>query len=137
MLDEPLPEDLLAAVAKLLRDEIGPALSGAPAFKVRVAANAIDLVERQLRQSAAADCEEEARLVALLGEAGSLRDLNHALAGRLREGAGEAELPGVTAHLWQTTLAKIAIDQPHYPGRAHARALLEGRPAEPEPRTCP
>lgn len=132
MLDEPLPQDMLAAVARLLRDEIVPSLSGAPAFKARVAANAIDLVERQIREAERADADELDRLVALLGETGTLRDLNHRLAARLRDGAGEAELPGLTAHLWQSTLAKIAIDQPRYPGHAPARALFESRATDSE-----
>lgn len=123
MLDDPRPEELLAAVAALLREEIVSKLSGATAFHARVAANALDLVRRQIVAEPAADAEENMRLAALLGMNGTTADLNRLLAGRLREGAGENDLPGLMDHLWQTTLAKIAIDQPRYASIAAAREI--------------
>lgn len=114
MLDEPRPEDFLTVVAALLRTEIVPALSGATAFHARVAANALDLVRRQILAESEMDAAENARLRTLLGASGTTQDLNRKLAQRLRAGDGEAELPGLRDHLWETTLAKIAVDQPGY-----------------------
>ncbi len=54
------------------------------------------------------------RLAALLGTQGSLLDLNRSLAERI--GSGELDLgtPGLSDHLWQTTMDKLAVDQPNY-----------------------
>lgn len=127
MLDDPRPEEIVAAVARLLREEIAGQLSGATAFHARVAANALDLAGRQLAAGAAIDRDENARLSALLGRDGSNGDLNRLLAARLRDGAGEEELPGLMDHLWETALAKIAVDQPGYASIAPARAIRAAR----------
>lgn len=134
MLDDPRPEELLAAIARLLREDIAPQLSGATAFHARVAANALDLVQRQIAGEATIDAQENAGLSALLGRDGATADLNRLLAGRLREGAGEADLSGLMDHLWETTLAKIAVDQPRYASIASARAIRAARQQE---RTSP
>lgn len=130
MLDDPRPEELLAAVARLLREDVVPQLSGATAFHARVAANALELVQRQIAGEAESDAQENARLASLLGASGSTADLNRLLAARLREGAGEDALPGLTDHLWETTLAKIAIDQPRYASIAPAREIRDAAQKE-------
>lgn len=130
MLDDPRPEELLAAVARLLREEIGPQLTDAAAFHARVAANALDLVRRQIADEAAIDAAENARLAALLGTSGTTAGLNRLLAARLRAGAGEAEMPGLMDHLWETTLTKIAVDQPRYASIAPALAIRAARRRE-------
>ncbi|MGC2084317.1 MAG: DUF6285 domain-containing protein, partial [Bradyrhizobium sp.] len=76
--------------------------------------NALDLVVRQLTQAEASDAAEEARLRALLGSTGSLFELNRELAEKLANGALDLSTPGVREHLWQTTLDKLAVDQPNY-----------------------
>lgn len=123
MFDEPRTDELLAAVARLLREEIVPELKGALAFNARVAANALDLVRRQVLAEGRANADEHDRLVDLLGRDGPTMELNQLLVARLRAGAGEAELPGLMNHLWETTLAKIAVDQPGYASIEAARAL--------------
>ena len=78
MYDTPTPEELLAAVARYLRDDAGPALgrSGAQpdnsalAYQARVAANMLDMVRRQGLLAPAAEAAERARLEALLGQTG-------------------------------------------------------------------
>ena len=51
----------------------------------------------------------------LLGAAdGSLADLNRALADKIAAGEANLQTPGLADHLWQTTLAKLAVDQPNY-----------------------
>jgi hypothetical protein len=114
MQDEPTPTELIKAVADFLRNDIAPAISGHNAFKLRVSLNALDLVTRQLALEQGSDAAEAARLVQLLGIQGSLGDLNRTLAERIAKGEVDQQTPGLAAHLWQTTMAKLAVDQPNY-----------------------
>jgi Domain of unknown function (DUF6285) len=114
MQDEPTPIELTKAVADFLRDEIAPMISGHNAFKLRVAINMLDLVTRQLTLEGGTDQEEAVRLRALLGIDGSLIELNRALADGIASGEVDLTTPGLADHLWQTTLAKLAVDQPNY-----------------------
>ncbi|MGJ4929587.1 DUF6285 domain-containing protein [Bradyrhizobium sp. HKCCYLS2038] len=114
MQDEPRPDELVKAVADFLRDDIAPLISGHQAFKLRVGINALDLVVRQLTQAAPADAAEHARLKELLGQEGTLLDLNRVLAEQIASGAIDLATPGLKNHLWQTTLDKLAVDQPNY-----------------------
>ena len=114
MQDEPTPSELVKAVADFLRNELAPQISGHNAFKLRVAINALDLVTRQLALEGESDEAELARLSQLLGIDGSLLELNRALAERIASGEANLGTPGLAEHLWQTTLAKLAVDQPNY-----------------------
>jgi hypothetical protein len=114
MLDEPTPTELIKAVADFLRHEIAPVISGHNAFKLRVALNALDLVGRQLALEQGSDAAETARLTRLLGLQGSLGELNRALADRIAKGEVDLQTSGVADHLWQTTMDKLAVDQPNY-----------------------
>jgi hypothetical protein len=114
MQDEPTPEELIKAVADFLRDEIAPQIKGHNASKLRVGINALDLVTRQLALAQESDAAEAARLTRLLGMEGSLVDLNRALCDRIAGGEADLRTPGLSEHLWQTTLAKLAVDQPNY-----------------------
>lgn len=114
MQDEPTPEELTSAVADFLRNDIAPVIGGHNAFKLRVAINALDLVTRQLRLEEGGDAAEIARLSQLLGRQGSLGDLNRALEERIAKGEADLQTPGLAEHLWQTTMDKLAVDQPNY-----------------------
>jgi hypothetical protein len=114
MQDEPTPTELIKAVADFLRNEISPAISGHNAFKLRVAMNALDLVTRQLALEQGGDAAEAARLTQLLGMQGSLVDLNRTLAERIASGEVDLQTPGLSDHLWRTTMDKLAVDQPNY-----------------------
>jgi hypothetical protein len=114
MQDEPTPEELIKAVADFLRNDIAPVISGHDAFKLRVSINALDLVTRQLTLEQASDSAEKARLEELLGRQGSLGELNRMLADRIAKGEVDLQTPGLTEHLWQTTMDKLAVDQPNY-----------------------
>jgi hypothetical protein len=124
MQDEPTPTELIKAVADFLRNDIAPAISGHNAFKLRVSINALDLVTRQLALEQGSDAAEAARLVQLLGTQGSLGELNRALAERIATGEVDLQTPGLAEHLWQTTMAKLAVDQPNY---GSYRRELEGK----------
>ncbi|UFZ06881.1 DUF6285 domain-containing protein [Bradyrhizobium ontarionense] len=114
MQDEPTPTELVKAVADFLRNDIAPLLSGHQAFKLRVGINALDLVVRQLTQAAPAEAAEQVRLKEMLGEDGALLELNRVLASRIADGSVGLETAGLKEHLWQTTLDKLAVDQPNY-----------------------
>jgi hypothetical protein len=114
MQDEPTPVELTKAVADFLRHDITPMISGHNAFKLRVAINMLDLVTRQLTLEQGCDAAESARLTQLLGTQGSLIDLNRVLAERIAKGELNLQTPGLAEHLWQTTMDKLAVDQPNY-----------------------
>jgi hypothetical protein len=114
MQDEPTPEELIKAVADFLRNDIAPVLSGHNAFKLRVSINALDLVTRQLKLQQDSDAAEADRLSELLGTQGSLGELNRVLADRIATGKIDLRTPGLAEHLWQTTMDKLAVDQPNY-----------------------
>jgi hypothetical protein len=114
MQDEPTPEELIKAVVDFLRAEIAPQISGHAAFKLRVSINALDLVTRQLALEQGADAAETGRLTRLLGIQGTLGELNRALAERIAKGEANLQTPGLADHLWQTTMDKLAVDQPNY-----------------------
>ena len=114
MQDEPTPEELIKAVANFLRTEVAPEVSGHVAFKLRVSINALDLVTRQLTLAQDSDAAEAARLTKLLGMQGTLGELNRALSERIAKGEADLQTPGLADHLWQTTMDKLAVDQPNY-----------------------
>jgi hypothetical protein len=114
MQDEPNPEELIKAVADFLRTDIAPQISGHQAFKLRVSINALDLVVRQLKLEHGSDAAEVARLSQILGTQGSLGELNKLLADRIAKGELDLQTPGLARHLWQTTMEKLAVDQPNY-----------------------
>ena len=114
MQDEPTPIELTKAVADFLRNDITPMIAGHNAFKLRVAINTLDLVARQLTLEQGSDGAEARRLAQLLSVEGSLIDLNRALAGKIANGELDLQTPGLSEHLWQTTMDKLAVDQPNY-----------------------
>lgn len=124
MLDQPRGADILAAVSRLLRETLMPQLSANAAFQARVAANAIDLVAREITFGETVEREALARLQALTGRDGSLQELETELSDRIRRGEFDLDSPGLAEHLWQTTLDKMKIDQPTY---ASYRRTLEAR----------
>jgi hypothetical protein len=122
MQDEPRPDEILTRVANFLK---GPAIresSAQVSFLLRVSANAVEICQRQMTLTPQADAEELARLRALLGTDGDLMALNRELCLRIRSGELTLETPGLADHLWATTLAKLAVDQPTYSGYRAALA---------------
>ena len=97
MADNPPPELIIAEVRAALEAGL------APGFAQKVAANALDIAQRELENGPAVSAEEAARLCTAI-RAGEVDD---ALIGKLV----------------RSTLAKLAIDQPTYPAY---RTWLEG-----------
>ena len=114
MQDEPTPTELVKAVADFLRNEITPVIQGHNAFKLRVGINALDLITRQLALEQGSDAAETVRLKRLLDADGALIELNRALSDKIAKGEIDLQTPGLAEHLWQTTMDKLAVDQPNY-----------------------
>lgn len=127
MQDQPSAIDLVEAVSEFIRNHAMPQLQGHTAFHALVAANALDIVKRELTVGPSAGEEELSRLKTLLGEEGSLEELNRKLSAKIESGELTLETPGLKEHLWKTTLTKLAIDQPKYSG--YRRALEESAQA--------
>ena len=129
MLDDPRGLEILEAVSRLMRDTLIPALPADVVFQGRVAANALDLVLRELRTGAWLEDEARARLVALLGHDAPLEELEAELSRRIRDGEVDLASPALLDHLWATTMAKMSVDQPNYASyrrELDARAVDEG-----------
>jgi hypothetical protein len=123
--DQPSALELLQAVRSFIQDQAIPRLEGRAAFHARIAVNVLAIVERGLEHSPAQDAAERERLEALLGRTGNLDDLNRELCGRIRAGQLDLDTPGLAEHLRETTMAKLAVDQPRYAAYRRATADLE------------
>jgi hypothetical protein len=128
MQDQPTPSEVLGAVARFLKEVVVAETKGATAFNVRVAANALEMMRRQLDLAPGAEARELASLKAILNADGDLAALNAELARRLAAGDLDLATPGVADHLWDVTLTKLAVDQPTYWG--YRAALAERAPAQ-------
>jgi len=125
MQDHPTPAEILGAVAAYLKADVTADITPHAVFQARVAANALEIARRDLELSPAADAAELERLEQLLGHGGDLPGLNRALAARIADGSIDLSTPGLARHLWLTTLAKLAVDQPTYSGYRAALADQE------------
>ena len=114
MQDEPTAAEILPAIARFLRETVTTDQSAHTMFQARVAANAVDLAAREAALAPKFDAEEKARLKALLGADGDLPTLNRKLADQIAEGTLTLDTPGLKEHLWATSMAKLAVDQPAY-----------------------
>ncbi len=123
MQDQPSAVELVDIVADFIRNHAMPQLQGHAAFHARVAANALDIVKRELQIAPGASTGEHDGLKKLLGRDGTIAELNRELCARIETGEISLETPGLEDHLWAITLTKLAIDQPNYSG--FVRALEE------------
>ena len=123
MQDQPTAVEIVDIVAEFIRVHAIPQLKGHAAFHALVAANALDIVKRELQIAPKAESEELVRLKALLGHDGTLNGLNRELCQKIEDGELTLETLGLADHLWAITMTKLAIDQPKYSG--YRRALEE------------
>lgn len=131
MHDAPHPQQIVQAAESFLRERAAVALAGGErdehtAYLARVAANLLAIAARELAEPPALALAERDRLCRLLGagldDPRSPAELNRALADAIAAGAIGLATPGLADHLWQATLAKLAVDQPGYSTyRAHAQ----------------
>ncbi|MES1990514.1 MAG: DUF6285 domain-containing protein [Pseudomonadota bacterium] len=124
MQEQPSAYELVDIVAEFIRSTAMPQLTGHAAFHALVAANALDMVKRELKILPRATDEEMERLRVLLGHDGALEDLNRELCAKIENGELTLDTAGLADHLWAITITKLAINQPKYSG--YVRALEEG-----------
>jgi hypothetical protein len=106
--------DVLATIRAYLEQEILPGLRDDKWFNVKVAANLLATIERELRQGSEADAAERARLAELTGAQGTLAGLNRMLAEAIGNGSVAADDPRVLDHLRRTTADALAINNPQW-----------------------
>ena len=109
--------DMLAAIRSLLEQEILPELAGDKWFNLKIAANMLAALERELRRAPEADAAERTRLAALLGRDGTLAELTQALALAIRDGRLAIGDPRLLDHLRRSTEAALAINNPSWLAR--------------------
>ena len=127
MQDQPTPSEVIGAVAAFLKTVVAAQTTGATSFQARVAANALEMMRRELDLAPAEDAAELERLTALLGVHGTLAELNAELARRIAAGEVDLTTPDLSDHLWATTMAKLAVDQPTYAAYRAELAARDGK----------
>lgn len=122
----PTAPEMIEAVRTFLIDEVLPTLDGRLRFHTRVAANALEAIERELTDGPAAGERERRRLIALLSghdtddhETSDLDDLDlealgRELASRIRTGAVDIGDPALIDHLTLTARDDVAIANPKW-----------------------
>lgn len=108
--DVPSTGELLAAVESFLRDEVMPATEGRLAFHVRVAANVLGIVGRQLALGPA-QAEAHAARLAGLGVSTEAE-----LAAAIRSGALDDRMAEIREVVRGTVADKLAVANPSYAG---------------------
>jgi aminoglycoside phosphotransferase (APT) family kinase protein len=109
----PMPAELLEGVVRFLKEEVATELQGRSAFLARVAANSLQIAQRELQFGSLLANEEKARLDSLLGTTDDLESQRRELVNRLRQ-ALPLDAPGLAEHLRQTVATQLALDQPRY-----------------------
>jgi aminoglycoside phosphotransferase (APT) family kinase protein len=119
--DHPDAGQLLAVTADFLRHEVMAQLGGRTAFHVRVAANVLRIVERELRNGPEHVAWEGAQLRRLTGAGGDITAMRAALARSIRAGDrdGDAE---VLEFLAASTARRLAVANPRHLGGGGAGA---------------
>lgn len=113
-IDRPNALELLEAVRQHLVENLAPTLEGQPAFHLRVATNALAIVERTLTEGATMDQAELTRLRALLDGDGSLLEMNERLSEQIRTEDPGDQKEAVLTHLRETVADKLRLANPRY-----------------------
>jgi uncharacterized protein DUF6285 len=106
--DVPDARELVEAVRDYLADDLGPRAHGRDRFMLRVAANALSIAAREI-EAQPADAAAHRERLATLGV-----DSELALSEAIRDGTFDDRRHELSAVLWQTTLAKLAVANPRY-----------------------
>ena len=108
--------EILEAIAEMMRMQLQRAPDRRLGFEMRVGLNLLDILQREEALEHQAAATESASLHALL-EASADSDLDACRAQLCRliaDGSLGMADPALLAHLWQTSLDRLAIDQPGY-----------------------
>ncbi len=103
---EPSAAEMLEAISEWIKADVRPNAQGRDKFMASVALNALGMLGR--------DAVAHAQVS------------DHALASDVLSGKQSLATPGLLARLRRDTLAKLAVDQPHYSALTTARSLWIG-----------
>lgn len=112
----PRTDELLESVSAFLRDEVMQVTSGRTNFMSRVAANSLDIVQRDLKIGVLARAAEKKRLSQLLNLDTNLEAMRWTLVERIRSNELAPDNTDLIIHLRTTVANQVAIDQPRYSG---------------------
>ncbi|MCY3796139.1 MAG: DUF6285 domain-containing protein, partial [Gammaproteobacteria bacterium] len=112
----PRLDELLVSVRDYLRGDVMAETTGRTNFLARVAGNSLDIVLRDLEFGVPHRQAEHVRLRSLLSTDDGLEALRWRLVDALRDGSMPLDHPGLAAHLRETVVNQVAIDQPKYSG---------------------
>ena len=116
----PQLDELLKSVRDFLRDEVMVQTTGRTRFLARVAANSLDIVDREVRVGPQLEAQEANHLAALGYSMDNLAEQRWALVRALREGQQNLDDQALQAYLRFSCVNQLAIDQPRYSGLAVA-----------------
>ena len=114
--DLPRTDELLNSVRDFLRIDVMDATEARLNFLARVAANSLDIVHRELALGTENRAQERTRLQHFFSSENTLASLRWRLVRELRNGTIELADQVLQAHLRQTVVNQLAIDQPSYSG---------------------
>lgn len=115
----PRLDELLLSVRDFLREDVMAETSGRTAFLARVAANSLDIVDREVRVGARLEALELEALRGLdldVALDADLAELRWALVQALRDGRQALDDGALQSYLRSSTVNQLAIDQPRYSG---------------------
>jgi hypothetical protein len=119
MQDRPEAEELAAALARFLLEEVRPAVPRELRFQLLVAANTAAILAREAAVGETAVADERARLARLLGEPlGDTRAAQRQFADTIRAGAMDDRWEEAVEVLRESVRAKLAVAHPGYDGLA-------------------
>ena len=113
---------LLDAALDYLERELLPTLSGYHRFQLRVTANVLAQIRRELALAPAHTEAERTRLTSLLGHAGERDELSRELAARIRAGDIALDDPALLDHLRRSLVEALRINNPKWLGDPDAAA---------------
>jgi len=123
--NRPDKNELIETVREFLEEKVLPLLDGTTAFHTRVAINVLKIVERELEHGPLLEKKEHDGLHRLLKIEGDVKELNEELCKQLRDGRMDFRNDALIAHMRQTTLDNLSIDNPRY--SAYIRTINEAR----------
>ncbi len=111
--NKPKAADLIQAVRQHLDEKVQPKLQGSDVFYLRIALNALAMVERELREGPALAEADRKELLALLGS-DSDADAEALLMEKLKNGGLDVNSAGLLDYLVARTQRRLSVDNPRY-----------------------
>ena len=112
--DRPTAEELIASAAEHLAVNVRAALPGHGGFEALIAANLLAIALRELELGGELRDADHRDLVALLGQEGSLQELEAQLSNQIRDGAVDNRWTEVRAALRASARRRLRVANPDY-----------------------